>query len=74
MRSGRYRRGRGGPVREPARPDDLATISPDFTHTIRRFGDWILDLSPPEQGPVTRLDLVPGAPFTGAVTCRKAVW
>ena len=34
-------------------PDDLATIAPDITHTIRRFGDWVLDLSPPEAAPVT---------------------
>jgi hypothetical protein len=31
-------------------PDDLATISPLITHTIRRFGDWHLDLTPPEPG------------------------
>jgi hypothetical protein len=29
-------------------PDDAATISPLITHTIRRFGDWHLDLTPPE--------------------------
>jgi hypothetical protein len=29
-------------------PVDLATISPLITHTIRRFGDWHLDLTPPE--------------------------
>lgn len=45
--------------------DDLATVTPYITHTIRRFGDWVLDLSPPEQQPVTRLDLVPGALFPG---------
>ena len=28
--------------------DDLATIAPYITHTIRRFGDWVLDLFPPE--------------------------
>jgi hypothetical protein len=27
--------------------DDLATISPLIRHTIRRFGDWHLDLTPP---------------------------
>jgi SAM-dependent methyltransferase len=32
----------------PVDPDDLATIAPYITHTIRRFGDWILDLLPPE--------------------------
>jgi len=30
--------------------DDLATISPLITHTIRRFGDWHLDLTPPPPG------------------------
>jgi TnpA family transposase len=29
-------------------PDDVATLSPLITHTIRRFGDWHLDLTPPE--------------------------
>lgn len=29
---------------------DLATVSPLITHTIRRFGDWHLDLTPPEPG------------------------
>ena len=24
----------------PVDPDDLATIAPYSTHTIRRFGDW----------------------------------
>jgi len=28
--------------------DDVATLSPLITHTIRRFGDWHLDLTPPE--------------------------
>ncbi|MGH3708160.1 MAG: Tn3 family transposase [Pseudonocardiaceae bacterium] len=31
-------------------PVDLATVSPLITHTIRRFGDWHLDLTPPEPG------------------------
>ena len=26
----------------------MAAISPLITHTIRRFGDWYLDLTPPE--------------------------
>jgi TnpA family transposase len=47
----------------PVDTDDLATITPYITHTIRRFGDWVLDLSPPEADPSTRLDLVPGALF-----------
>ncbi|WP_199786467.1 MULTISPECIES: Tn3 family transposase [Actinomycetes] len=51
----------------PIDPDDLATISPYITHTIRRFGDWVLDLSPPETVPVTTLDLVPGALFPGDI-------
>jgi TnpA family transposase len=29
-------------------PEDVATLSPLITHTIRRFGDWHLDLTPPE--------------------------
>jgi hypothetical protein len=32
----------------PVDTDDLATITPYITHTIRRFGDWVLDLSPPK--------------------------
>jgi hypothetical protein len=28
-------------------PADLATISPYITRTVRRFGDWHLDLTPP---------------------------
>ncbi|MFI6792127.1 Tn3 family transposase [Nonomuraea sp. NPDC050383] len=31
--------------------DDLATISPHITHTMRRFGNWALDLTPPEADP-----------------------
>ena len=49
----------------PVDPDDLATIAPYITHTIRRFGDWVLDLSPPEATPVTALNLAPGALFPG---------
>ena len=51
----------------PIDTDDLATISPYITHTIRRFGDWVLDLSPPDTAPVTILDLVPGALFPGDI-------
>ncbi len=47
----------------PVDPDDLATIVPYVTHTIRRFGDWVLDSSPPNQHPATHLDLDPGALF-----------
>jgi TnpA family transposase len=50
----------------PIDADDLATISPYITHTIRRFGDWVLDLSPPDAAPATTLDLVPGALFPGS--------
>jgi TnpA family transposase len=49
----------------PVDPDDLATIAPYITHTVRRFGDWVLDLSPPEAAPVTALNLAPGALFPG---------
>ena len=52
----------------PIDTDDLATISPYITHTIRRFGDWVLDLSPLAAVPVTTLDLVPGALFPGDIT------
>jgi TnpA family transposase len=56
----------------PIDTDDLATISPYITHTIRRFGDWVLDLSPPDAAPVTRLDLVPGALFPGGIAPAAA--
>lgn len=42
---------------------DLATISPYVTRTIRRFGDWVLDLAPPAGAPSTRLDLEPRVLF-----------
>ncbi|WSC90774.1 transposase [Streptosporangium sp. NBC_01756] len=41
----------------PVDPDDLATISPYITHVIRRFGNWILNLTPPAAAPTTHLDL-----------------
>ncbi|GAA1626543.1 Tn3 family transposase [Nonomuraea maheshkhaliensis] len=41
----------------PVDPDDLATISPYITHVIRRFGNWILNLTPPTVAPTTHLDL-----------------
>ncbi|MFF0312149.1 Tn3 family transposase [Streptosporangium sp. NPDC004379] len=41
----------------PIDPDDLATISPYITHVIRRFGNWILNLTPPAAAPTTHLDL-----------------
>jgi hypothetical protein len=43
--------------------DDLATISPLITRTIRRFGDWIVDTTPPTDVVATRLDLTPRALF-----------
>ena len=49
----------------PVNPDDLATIASYITHTIRRSGNWVLDLSPPEAAPVTALNLAPGALFLG---------
>lgn len=47
----------------PVDPDDLATISPYITHTIRRFGNWTLNLTPPAAAPTTRLDLEPRVLF-----------
>jgi len=44
-------------------PVDLATITPYITRTIRRFGDRVLNLTPPEAVPVTYLDLGPRAPL-----------
>jgi TnpA family transposase len=44
-------------------PVDLATVSPLITHTIRRFGDWHLDLTPPEPGGDGQLAIpTPGRP------------
>ncbi|WP_326825959.1 hypothetical protein [Streptosporangium sp. NBC_01756] len=47
----------------PVDLDDLATISPYITHTIRRFGNWMLNLTPPAAEPTTRLDLEPRVLF-----------
>ncbi|MFF0613334.1 Tn3 family transposase [Nocardia tengchongensis] len=47
----------------PVDLDDLATITPYITRTIRRFGDWVLTLTPPETIPITHLDLEPRALF-----------
>lgn len=41
----------------PVDLDDLATISPYITHVIRRFGNWILNLTPPATAPTTNLEL-----------------
>lgn len=43
--------------------DDLATISPYITKTIRRFGDYVLNLTPPERHQQTKLDLQPRTLF-----------
>jgi TnpA family transposase len=47
-------------------PDDLATVSPYITHTVRRFGNWTLNLTPPDGVPDTRLDLEPRVLFAAA--------
>jgi TnpA family transposase len=47
----------------PVDTDDLATITPYIQATIRRMGDLVLNLSPPEQAPATRRDLEPRALF-----------
>jgi Tn3 transposase DDE domain len=49
----------------PIDHDDLATITPYITHTIRRLGDLVLDLDPPDASPTTCLDLEPRALFPG---------
>ena len=36
---------------------------PYITRTIRRFGDWVLDLKPADGSPVTGLDLQPRVLF-----------
>jgi TnpA family transposase len=41
----------------PVPPEDVAALSPYLTHHIRRFGDYVLDLSPPPDPPPTHLDL-----------------
>jgi hypothetical protein len=38
-------------------PEDVAALSPYLTHHIRRFGDYVLDLSPPPDPPPAHLDL-----------------
>src|ERR1022692_2666251 len=37
----------------PVDTDDLATVSPYITRTIRRFGSWVVDLTPPDHAPAT---------------------
>jgi hypothetical protein len=46
----------------PVDTDDLATVSPYITRTIRRFGNWVVDLTPPD-APATYLDLEPRVLF-----------
>ncbi len=38
-------------------PADVATLSPYLTRHIRRFGDYVLDLSPPADLPEAHLEL-----------------
>jgi hypothetical protein len=45
---------------------DLATVSPYITHTVRRFGNWTLNLTPPDDVPDTGLDLEPRVLFAAA--------
>lgn len=58
---------------------DVASLSPYLTRHIRRFGDYVLDLSPPSEPPEAHLELngmsgtgargrrgrPPGSPATG---------
>jgi hypothetical protein len=39
----------------PVERDDLATITPYIQHTIRRMGDLVLNLAPPDALPATPL-------------------
>ncbi|MEV4172493.1 Tn3 family transposase [Nonomuraea sp. NPDC049709] len=60
----------------PVDLDDLATISPYITHVIRRFGNGILNLTPPAANPTTRLDLEspsPLRPITGGSLAAPGV-
>lgn len=52
---------------QPVDTDDLATVSPYVTHTIRRFGNWTRNLTPPDQAPTTRLDLQTTASENGYI-------
>jgi hypothetical protein len=40
---------------------DVGTLSPYMTRHLRRFGDYVLDLSPPTDHPEARLELMPAA-------------
>jgi TnpA family transposase len=47
----------------PVDTGDLAAVSPYIMRTIRRFGSWVVDLTPPDRAPATRLDLEPRVLF-----------
>ena len=49
-------------------PADVATLSPYLTRHIRRFGDFVLDLSPAADLPEARLEL------NGAFALEKSRW
>ena len=55
--------------------EDLATITPYIRHPIRRFGNWVLNLAPPEAVPATRLDLAPRhcSPLSPPEPCAAGV-
>lgn len=42
---------------------DAVSVPTRHPYTIRRMGDLVLDLAPPEETPTTRLDLGPRVPF-----------
>ena len=46
----------------PVDTDDLATVSPYITNTIRRFGNWTLNLTPPDQTPPPAWSAPPRTP------------
>ena len=44
----------------PVRGEDVAALSPYITRHILRFGDYVLDLSPPTSAVSTHLELDAG--------------
>jgi Tn3 transposase DDE domain len=56
----------------PVHPEDVAALSPYLTHHLRRFGDYVLDLSPPPDPPPTHLDLELDAPPESAESAESA--
>lgn len=54
------------PRATPWTPTTWPPVSPLIARTIRRFGDWHLDLTPPKDVIATRLELAPGALFPTA--------